>query len=140
MKTATERCCAKMIRTLRLQKRLSQKDLEKKSGISRCYLSRLENGHLAPSLDTLSKIAVALDVSIAQFFTEDSPAARQKLYDADLHFMQKLQPFTAKLNQRDRASLLALVRRFAGSPLEAKQPAVPCSLFPIPSSSPEAQP
>jgi transcriptional regulator with XRE-family HTH domain len=45
------------IRGHRLQKGLSQGDIEKKTGLLRCYLSRVENGHTVPSLDTLSKIA-----------------------------------------------------------------------------------
>ena len=49
------------IRSHRLQKGLSQGDIEKKTGLLRCYLSRVENGHTVPSLDTLSKIALALD-------------------------------------------------------------------------------
>ena len=56
------------IRAHRLQKGLSQGDIEKKTGLLRCYLSRVENGHTVPSLDTLSKIALALDLPIAQFF------------------------------------------------------------------------
>ena len=47
------------IRGHRLQKGLSQGDIEKKTGLLRCYLSRVENGHTVPSLDTLSKIAQA---------------------------------------------------------------------------------
>jgi transcriptional regulator with XRE-family HTH domain len=63
------------IRTHRLQKGLSQGDIEKKTGLLRCYLSRVENGHTVPSLDTLSKIAVALDLSIAQFFADETRQA-----------------------------------------------------------------
>jgi transcriptional regulator with XRE-family HTH domain len=139
MKTATESCCAKMIRTLRLQKGLTQADLEKKSGLLRCYLSRLEGGHTVPSLGSLSKIAMALDVSIAQFFTEDSPAAGQTLSGADLRFMQKLQPCTAKLNREERALLLTLARRFAGKPLKAADSAISSQLSALSSSSPEAK-
>ena len=64
------------IRAHRLQKGLSQGDIEKKTGLLRCYLSRVENGHTVPSLDTLSKIALALDLPIAQFFADDSLGAQ----------------------------------------------------------------
>ena len=60
------------IRAHRLQKGLSQGDIEKKTGLLRCYLSRVENGHTVPSLDTLSKIALALDLPIAQFFADEA--------------------------------------------------------------------
>jgi transcriptional regulator with XRE-family HTH domain len=61
------------IRNFRLQKGMSQGDIEKRTGLLRCYLSRVENGHTIPSLDTLAKIASAMDVALAQFFS-DAPA------------------------------------------------------------------
>jgi transcriptional regulator with XRE-family HTH domain len=67
------------IRTFRLQKGLSQGDIEKKTGLLRCYLSRVENGHTVPSLDTLSKIALALDLPITQFFADDSMGKQTNL-------------------------------------------------------------
>ncbi len=50
------------IRNYRLQKGMSQGDIEKRTGLLRCYLSRVENGHTIPSLDTLSKIAGAMEI------------------------------------------------------------------------------
>ena len=58
------------IRNYRLQKGMSQGDIEKRTGLLRCYLSRVENGHTIPSLDTLAKIASAMDVPLAQFFAD----------------------------------------------------------------------
>src|SRR5260370_28349646 len=57
------------IRTYRLQKGMSQGDIEKRTGLLRCYLSRVENGHTIPSLDTLSKIARAIELPLSRFFT-----------------------------------------------------------------------
>ena len=48
---------------------MSQGDIEKRTGLLRCYLSRVENGHTVPSLETLQKIAYALDLQLAQFFS-----------------------------------------------------------------------
>jgi len=56
------------IRNLRLHKGMSQGDIEKRTGLLRCYLSRVENGHTVPSLETLAKIAEAMDISLAEFF------------------------------------------------------------------------
>jgi transcriptional regulator with XRE-family HTH domain len=47
------------IRGYRLQRGMSQGDIEKRTGLLRCYLSRVENGHTVPSLETLQKIAGA---------------------------------------------------------------------------------
>ncbi len=49
------------LRELREAKNLSQGDIEKRTGLLRCYTSRVENGHTVPSLDTSEKYAGALD-------------------------------------------------------------------------------
>jgi DNA-binding Xre family transcriptional regulator len=64
----------KRIRTLREAKGLSQTDIEKRSGLLRSYVSRLEGGYTAPSLATLEKLAKALDVEPSQLlFKEQKP-------------------------------------------------------------------
>jgi transcriptional regulator with XRE-family HTH domain len=106
------------IRAFRLQKGLSQGDIEKKTGLLRCYLSRVENGHTVPSLDTLSKIAQALDIPIAQFFADDSLSRQlnmQKLSDDELRFLNQLRRYSSNLNESDRKLLLAMVRKFAAT-------------------------
>jgi transcriptional regulator with XRE-family HTH domain len=106
------------IRTYRLQKGLSQGDIEKKTGLLRCYLSRVENGHTVPSLDTLSKIAEALDLSIAQFFSEDSLGRQfntHKLSDDELRFLTQIRRYSNNLNESDRRLLLAMVKKFAAT-------------------------
>src|SRR3982751_419050 len=57
-----------VIRSYRGQRGLSQGDIERRTGLLRCYLSRVENGHTVPSLETLAKIAEAMDISLADFF------------------------------------------------------------------------
>ena len=104
------------IRTHRLQKGLSQGDIEKKTGLLRCYLSRVENGHTVPSLDTLSKIALSLDLPIAQFFADDSLGRQlntQKLTDDELRFLTQIRRYSTNLNESDRKLLLAMVKKFA---------------------------
>jgi transcriptional regulator with XRE-family HTH domain len=106
------------IRAHRLQRGLSQGDIEKKTGLLRCYLSRVENGHTVPSLDTLSKIAGALDLPISQFFAEDAVGRQgpvQKLSDDELKFLTQIRRYSANLNDSDRKLLLAMVRKFAAS-------------------------
>jgi transcriptional regulator with XRE-family HTH domain len=55
---------------LRTAKDLSQGDIEKRTGLLRCYVSRVENGHTIPSLDTLQRWANALEVEVYQLFFE----------------------------------------------------------------------
>src|ERR1700761_9091578 len=59
------------IRAYRLQKGMSQGDIEKRTGLLRCYLSRVENGHTVPSLETLQKIAGSMEIPLSQFFADD---------------------------------------------------------------------
>jgi transcriptional regulator with XRE-family HTH domain len=106
------------IRTFRLQKGLSQGDIEKKTGLLRCYLSRVENGHTVPSLDTLSKIAIALDLPIAQFFADDTFSRQinaQNISDEELRFLNQIRRYSANLNDSDRKLLLAMVKKFAAT-------------------------
>jgi transcriptional regulator with XRE-family HTH domain len=104
------------IRAHRLQRGLSQGDIEKKTGLLRCYLSRVENGHTVPSLDTLSKIAMALDLPISQFFADDN-AGRQlntrKISDDELRFLTQIRRYSGNLAESDRKLLLTMVRKFA---------------------------
>ena len=106
------------IRGYRLQKGLSQGDIEKRTGLLRCYLSRVENGHTVPSLDTLAKIASALDIPLAQFFAEDSLGREmntQKLTDEELRFLTQIRRYATNLNDSDRKLLLAMVKKFAAT-------------------------
>src|ERR1700676_3282885 len=57
-----------VIKSYRSQRGLSQGDIERSTGLLRCYLSRVENGHTVPSLETLAKIAEAMKISVADFF------------------------------------------------------------------------
>jgi len=62
------------LRQVREMKKLSQGDIEQRTGLIRCYTSRVENGHTVPSLETLEKFAHALEVPLYQLFYEgDAP-------------------------------------------------------------------
>ena len=56
------------LRSLREEKKLSQGDVEKRTGLLRCYISRVENGHTVPAIETLEKMARALEVPMYQLF------------------------------------------------------------------------
>ena len=63
------------LRTIREEKSLSQEDIEARTGLLRCYVSRVENGHTIPSVETLEKFARALETPLYRLFYEgtDSP-------------------------------------------------------------------
>jgi transcriptional regulator with XRE-family HTH domain len=108
------------IRNFRLQKGMSQGDIEKRTGLLRCYLSRVENGHTIPSLDTLAKIATAMDLPLATFFTDgdgNGESSRQvpQLSEEEVRFLTQIRRYSSGLNDSDRKLVLAMVKKMAAS-------------------------
>src|SRR5436309_12354516 len=105
-----------VIKSYRSQRSLSQGDIERRTGLLRCYLSRVENGHTVPSLETLQKIARALDLQLAEFFAEEIVAKEMSslhLNEEEIRFLTQIQRYSAHLGDSDRRLLLAMVRKFA---------------------------
>ncbi len=76
---------ADRLRALREQKNLSQGDIEKRTGLFRCYTSRVECGHTVPSIETLEKYARALEVPMYQLFYEwEQPPKPPKIAKGDV--------------------------------------------------------
>jgi transcriptional regulator with XRE-family HTH domain len=105
------------IRNFRLQKGMSQGDIEKRTGLLRCYLSRVENGHTIPSLDTLAKIASAMELPLAQFFAGDHSDNGSKqlpqLSEDEIRFLTQIRRYSSSLNDSDRKLVLAMVKKMA---------------------------
>ena len=92
------------LRAIRESKNLSQGDIEKRTGLLRCYTSRVENGHTVPSLDTLAKYAQALEIPIYQLFY-DGEAEPTKVKALDLG--------DEKISLSQRREIESLGRKFA---------------------------
>ena len=105
------------IRNFRLERGMSQGDIEKRTGLLRCYLSRVENGPTIPSLDTLAKIAGAMEIALSQFFAEpgnsNGSKALPQLSDDELRFLTQVRRFSASLNDSDRKLVIAMVKKMA---------------------------
>src|SRR5438128_4257191 len=105
------------IRSYRLQKGMSQGDIEKRTGLLRCYLSRVENGHTIPSLDTLAKIAGAMELPLSQFFPESGHTNGSKelpqLSENEVGFLTQIRRYPANLNDTDLRLTLAMVKKMA---------------------------
>jgi transcriptional regulator with XRE-family HTH domain len=68
------------LRELRESKNLSQGDIEKRTGLLRCYISRVENGHTVPAVETLEKMARALEIPMYRLFhAGEVPAGLSKM-------------------------------------------------------------
>ena len=110
------------LKELRVTKNLSQGDIEKRTGLLRCYISRVENGHTVPSVYTLEKMARALDVPMYRLFTDEA-----KVEKPDISFAQveparttkqdsKLRPFVkalSRLTDKDQRLLLHMASKMA---------------------------
>src|SRR6202050_975948 len=68
---------ADRLKALREEKNLSQGDIEKRTGLLRCYISRVENGHTVPTVETLEKFARALEVPLYQLFSDENDATKR---------------------------------------------------------------
>lgn len=107
------------IRSYRLQKGMSQGDIEKRTGLLRCYLSRVENGHTVPSLDTLAKIASAMEIPLAQFFSNGSAEngkTAPHLAEDEVRFLTQIRRYSSNLNESDRKLVIAMVKKMAATP------------------------
>ena len=113
------------IRGYRLQKGMSQGDIEKRTGLLRCYLSRVENGHTVPAIETLEKIARALEVPLYQLFYdgEEPPALpnlpKRKSSDdiawgssgREARLLALFRRQLGRMDEHDRRLLLALAQK-----------------------------
>ncbi len=93
------------IRRARLERGFSQGDLERRTGLLRCYLSRVENGHTAPSLPTLARLAAALEMPLVAFFENPAPNGAGA---APADFLAQMRQWAPRLSEADRRRVLAL--------------------------------
>ena len=114
------------LRLLREQKGLSQGDIEERSGLLRCYVSRVENGHNVPAVETLEKFARALEVPLYQLLYDgpSPPAAafvgrngaNSEVWGSagkDERQLAKLIQCLGRMGKRDREVLMALASHIA---------------------------
>ena len=115
------------LRELREQKQLSQGDIEKRTGLLRCYLSRVENGHTVPAVETLEKLARALEIPLYQLFYEGEEPPKlpnlPKRTTADelaggnsgknAKLLAQFRRLLSKTNEKDQRILLFMARKMA---------------------------
>lgn len=113
------------LRLLREGKNLSQGDIENRTGLLRCYISRVENGHTVPSVETLEKIARAFEVPLYRLFYEGEEPPKVLAFPMqedgsswageNAAYFNELRRCLAKMNQRNRMLLMAALQRMTGS-------------------------
>jgi transcriptional regulator with XRE-family HTH domain len=106
------------LRELRESKNLTQADIEKRAGLVRPYISRVENGHTVPSIDTLEKWARALEMPIyALFYDGEQPPkplpAGWGSSAKDARYLTRFRQALARMDDADRSFLLVMFRKVA---------------------------
>ena len=117
------------LRDLREQKKLSQGEIEQRTGLLRCYISRVENGHTVPSVETLEKFARALEVPMYQLFYDGD--LNPKLPDLskrksrngiswgergkDARMLEKFRQLFSRAHEDDRQLLMHMAKKMAKS-------------------------
>ncbi len=114
------------LRAFREEKNLSQGDIEKRTGLYRVYVSRVENGHTVPAIETLEKFARALEVPMYQLLYEGEEPPKpphistRKLREhawgstgKDAKYLEKLCRLLSKINEEDRNLLLHMAQKMA---------------------------
>jgi len=125
------------LRSLRETKNLSQGDIQQRTGLLRCYISRVENGHTVPSVETLEKMARALEVPLHQIFYDgEEPLklpnfpTRKKGEDVpwgssgkDARILRNLRRLLKRVSESDRKLLIFIAQKMAQqTTLRAKTP------------------
>jgi transcriptional regulator with XRE-family HTH domain len=115
------------LRALREEKNFTQGEIEKRTGLLRCYISRVENGHTIPAVETLEKFARALEVPMYQLLYDgDKPPKlpeRLKRKSAgelawgssgrDARTLAKFRRLLGKTKADDQRLLLSIARKMA---------------------------
>lgn len=116
------------LRELRETKKLSQGDIEKRTGLLRCYISRVENGHTVPSIETLEKLARALEVPLYQLFYEGEeppklPTLLKRKTSDDIAwgssgkhatYLHRLRKCLSKAQEPDRKLIMVMAQKMVG--------------------------
>jgi transcriptional regulator with XRE-family HTH domain len=114
------------LRGLREEKKLSQGEIEKRTGLLRCYISRVENGHSVPAVETLEKLARALEVPMYELFYEGEEPPNSlslptrktdsKLFGAsgkDARMLAKFRKFLGQTDSKNQSILLHMAQKMA---------------------------
>jgi transcriptional regulator with XRE-family HTH domain len=110
------------LRKIRESKKLSQGDIEERTGMLRCYTSRVENGHTVPSLDTLAKYAQAFEIPIYQLFYDGDHEPKkikalklggEMMSVGERRQIESLARKFTKLKERDKALVRLMIQKLA---------------------------
>jgi transcriptional regulator with XRE-family HTH domain len=110
------------LKAIREQKDMSQGDIEKRTGLLRCYISRVENGHTVPAIETIEKLARAMEVPMYALFYEaepppsPSPRSAEKGWGSsrrDARTLHRFRKLMGQMNKNNQTLLLHMAKKMA---------------------------
>ena len=110
------------LKQIREMKQMSQGDIEKRTGLLRCYISRVENGHTVPAIETLEKMARAMEIELYQLFFEKNGEPKEiqlpkrspmRLSGKDANVISRLSGLVPRMGDRDKTLLVGLAQKLA---------------------------
>jgi transcriptional regulator with XRE-family HTH domain len=115
---------AERLKAFRHYRKMSQGDIERRCGLLRCYISRVENGHSVPLIETLEKIACAMEIPLYAFFYDGEGDlkgnSKRKAFASgwgssgrDAQMLAKLRVFLSRINEADINFLLFVAEKMA---------------------------
>jgi transcriptional regulator with XRE-family HTH domain len=110
------------LKAIREAKGMSQGDIEERTGLFRCYISRVENGHTVPAIETLEKFARAMEVQMYELFYDgEKPPVEKKVASSgdngwgsrgrEARALSHLRRLLAKTSPEDRKLLLNIAEK-----------------------------
>lgn len=97
------------IRELRNERHMSQEEVAFKAGISPAHLGQIERALKNPTIDTVAKIAAALDIPVASLFTMDAMSAAIQNVTVG-----KINAQLNSMNEEEQKDVLRIIRIFRG--------------------------
>ena len=112
------------LRMLREEKKMSRGDMEKRTGLLRCYICRVENGYTVPAVETLAKFANALNIPMYRLFYEgkEPPKTPKLSYGSgngwgrspeEEELFNKFRRHLGQMGAEDRGILLFMAQQMA---------------------------
>lgn len=113
------------LKAIREMKQMIQGNIEKRTGLLRCYISRVENGHTVLAIDTLDKMTRAMEVPLYQIFFESEngepkelklpKSAAEKLSGKDASVISRLSRLVSNMDDRDKRLSGGFAQKLVGA-------------------------
>ena len=99
------------LRMLRCGMKMSQEELSFRAGISAAHLGQIERAEKKPTLETIGKLADALEISLSELFVFEEVSAPNKL-EIESMVTSKIIAQLAGLTENEQKDILRIIKIF----------------------------